>query len=176
LLDVDCGQLPDIANGVIQYPNDTTHVGSGAVYSCNVNYRLEGSSPIRTCGENGKWSGVAAQCREIRCPMPERPDGSVLSISSSDRLRAVTLLRNTDRGGEGSSSSFRIGSTVIYKCERGFRLDGRNSRTCDEAGHWTGDVPSCTCNYKSYFLKRKTQFTLIDTLKLNLSSFHFFRR
>jgi hypothetical protein len=60
-------------------------------------------------------------------------------------LRAVTLLRNTDRGEASSSSTFRIGSNVIYKCERGFRLDGRNSRVCDESGQWTGEVAICTC-------------------------------
>ena len=144
---MDCGNLPDVANGQVQYTNKSTHLGSEAVYTCQSNYRLEGSTKVRTCAPEGKWSGVAPQCREVRCPLPERVDGAVLSISSSDRLRAVTLLRNTDRGGEGSggTSSFRIGSTVIYKCERGYRLDGRNSRICDEAGQWTGDVPTCTC-------------------------------
>lgn len=143
--DVDCGALAEIANGQLMYTNGTTHLGSEIVYDCLQNYRLEGASPTRTCGEDGKWSGVAPQCREIRCPTPERPDGVVLSISSSDRLRAVTLLRNTDRGEATSGSSFRIGSNVIYKCERGFRLDGRNSRICDEAGQWTGEAPMCTC-------------------------------
>lgn len=143
--DVDCGALTEIANGQIAYTNGTTHLGSEVFYNCVQNYRLEGSSPSRTCMEDGKWSGVAPQCREIRCPMPERPDGVVLSISSSDRLRAVTLLRNTDRGEASSSSTFRIGSNVIYKCERGFRLDGRNSRVCDESGQWTGEVAVCTC-------------------------------
>lgn len=148
--DVDCGSLPEVTNGQVQYTNKTTHLGSTAVYNCHANYRLEGSSQPRVCTEEGKWSGVAPHCREIRCPLPERIDGAVLSISSSDRLRAVTLLRNTDRGGEGGSSgsvtsTFRIGSTVIYKCERGYKLDGRNSRVCDEAGQWTGEVPTCTC-------------------------------
>lgn len=143
--DIDCGALAEIANGVLHYTNGTTHLGSEVVYDCQQNYRLEGASPSRTCGEDGKWSGVAPQCREIRCPTPERPDGVVLSISSSDRLRAVTLLRSSDRG-EATGSSFRIGSNVIYKCERGFRLDGRNSRICDEAGQWTGEAPTCTCN------------------------------
>nr|CAH0105825.1 unnamed protein product [Daphnia galeata] len=141
---VDCGALTEIANGQIAYTNGTTHLGSEVFYNCAQNYRLEGSSPSRTCMEDGKWSGIAPQCREIRCPMPERPDGVVLSISSSDRLRAVTLLRNTDRGETSSSSTFRIGSNVIYKCERGFRLDGRNSRVCDESGQWTGEVAVCT--------------------------------
>ena len=148
-LDVDCGALVEIANGQVQYTNKTTHLGSEAVYNCQPNYRLEGTTTARTCTESGKWSGVSPQCREIRCPLPERADGAVLSISSSDRLRAVTLLRNNDRGGDGGSStgasSFRIGSTAIYKCERGFKIDGRNSRTCDEAGQWTGQAPTCTC-------------------------------
>ena len=133
-------------NGVVKYTNKTTHLGSEAIYSCLPNFRLEGSSTKRSCNQDGKWNGAAPQCREVRCSTPERVDGAVLSISSSDRLRAVTLLRNTDRGGDsGVSSSFKIGSTVIYKCERGYKLDGKNSRNCDETGQWTGEVPSCTC-------------------------------
>ena len=148
LLDVDCGALPEIANGQIGYTNGTTHLDSVAVYNCAANYKLEGSSTaIRTCQSDGKWSGSASpQCREIRCPLPERPDGVILSISSSDRLRAVSILRNTDRAGD-TATSFRINSNVIYKCERGFRLDGRNSRTCDESGQWTGEAPVCTCKF-----------------------------
>ena len=142
-IDIDCGILVDITNGEVTYVNDTSYLESTAVYSCNQNYRLEGE-PKRVCSENGKWSGTPPQCREIRCSLPERPDGTILSISSSDRLRAVTLLRSTDR--ESSTTSFRIGSNVIYKCERGFRLDGRNTRSCDERGQWTGQVPVCTCN------------------------------
>lgn len=140
---MDCGALAEIANGQLTYTNGTTHLGSEVAYSCSQNYRLEGSFASRICTEEGKWSGVAPQCREIRCPVPEKPDGAVLSISSSDRLRAVTLLRTND---QTTSSTFRIGSTVIYKCERGFRLDGRNSRVCDESGQWTGEYPTCTCN------------------------------
>lgn len=149
--DIDCGALTEIANGQILYINGTSHLDSEVVYDCVQNYRLEGSSSSRVCGEDGKWSGVAPQCREIRCPMPERPDGVVLSISSSDRLRAVTLLRNSDRGESSSSSTFRIGSNVIYKCERGFRLDGKNTRTCDESGQWTGEVAVCTCKKIFFF-------------------------
>ena len=158
LLDVDCGQLPSISNGEVVYTNGTTHLGSEATYSCNQHFQLEsadGSNDIRRCTEEGKWSGIPPHCREIRCSIPERPDGAVLSISSSDRLRAVTLLRATDR--DSSSTSFRIGSNVVYKCERGFRLDGKNARTCNEAGQWTGEAPVCTCKDISFIFQ---QFSL----------------
>ena len=140
--DIDCGTLDDVANGRIVYTNDTTHLLSEATYTCNEHYQLEGR-PTRTCSEDGKWSGIAASCREIRCPLPERPDGSILSISSMDRFRAVTLLRWSDR--DVSTTSFRIGSNAIYKCERGFLLIGNNARSCDGSGKWTGPVPSCSC-------------------------------
>jgi hypothetical protein len=137
LIDVDCGPLKGIKDGESVIIDGRTTFRASVKHTCAENYTLVGAS---------KWSGVAPQCREIRCPMPERPDGVVLSISSSDRLlRAVTLLRNTDRGETSSSSTFRIGSNVIYKCERGFRLDGRNSRVSDESGQWTGEVAVCTC-------------------------------
>lgn len=48
MTDIDCGLLPEIANGVVRYTNSTastaslTYLGSEAYYECNTNYRLEG--------------------------------------------------------------------------------------------------------------------------------------
>ena len=38
---------------------------------------------------------------------------------------------------------FVYGSQVIYQCELGYRLEGRNSRTCQANGQWSGALPLC---------------------------------
>jgi len=139
---IDCEDLPPISNGEINYVNGTTYLGSTATYTCNQFYRMQwpnGSDPVRSCAEDGKWSGFPPSCREIRCPIPERPHGAVLSVSSPDRLRTATLLRSSDR-----DSTFRIGSNLIFNCQRGYRLDGKPTKVCDSTGEWIGETPQCT--------------------------------
>ena len=144
---IDCEDLPPISNGEINYVNGTTYLGSTATYTCNQFYRMQWpncSDPVRSCAEDGKWSGFPPSCREIRCPIPERPHGAVLSVSSPDRLRTATLLRSSDR-----DSTFRIGSNLIFNCQRGYRLDGKPTKVCDSTGEWIGETPQCTCNEDS---------------------------
>lgn len=59
--DIDCGKLPPLLYGSINYLNNTTHLDSEIIYSCTRNYRLVGS-PVRKCLENQAWSGTAARC------------------------------------------------------------------------------------------------------------------
>ena len=61
LLTVDCGSLPDPANGSVNHTAGTT-VGRNATYSCNTGYNLVGDS-TRTCQAEGNWSGSASTCQ-----------------------------------------------------------------------------------------------------------------
>ena len=56
---VDCGSLPNPANG--QVILTTTTVGSIAIYDCNEGFGLLGTS-TRTCQPNGNWSDEAPTC------------------------------------------------------------------------------------------------------------------
>ena len=56
---VDCGDLPDPANGQVSHPQ--TNFSSNATYSCNLGYILIGNS-VRTCQSNGTWSGNEPVC------------------------------------------------------------------------------------------------------------------
>ena len=57
---VDCGPLPDPANGHVS--TTRTIFGQTATYSCNTGYRLVGNS-IRVCQATGSWSGSAPTCQ-----------------------------------------------------------------------------------------------------------------
>ena len=40
--------------------------------------------------------------------------------------------------------NFTYGASVEYVCERGFRLEGEDVRTCIGDGEWSGRRPECT--------------------------------
>ena len=60
---VDCGSLPDPANGQVGQPAGTS-LGQIAIYSCNTGYNLVGNS-TRTCQAIGNWSGSAPTCQGV---------------------------------------------------------------------------------------------------------------
>ena len=57
---VDCGSLPDPANGQVDHTAGTS-LGQTAIYNCNTGYNLVGDS-TRTCQATGNWSGSAPTC------------------------------------------------------------------------------------------------------------------
>ena len=60
---VDCGNLPNPANGQVSNTAGTTF-GQTAIYSCNAGYNLVGDS-TRTCQADGMWSGSAPTCQSM---------------------------------------------------------------------------------------------------------------
>ena len=57
---IDCGPLPDIANGKVAITPDT-RFGSTATYSCNTGHDLVGIA-TRRCKADGQWSGQEPRC------------------------------------------------------------------------------------------------------------------
>ncbi|KAH9415308.1 C-type lectin (CTL) or carbohydrate-recognition domain (CRD) [Dermatophagoides pteronyssinus] len=124
---VECGRVQPIWKGEIIYVNLTTHLGSIINYSCGTGYRLVGDQ-ARVCQENGKWSGNKAKCEEIRCSPPEIPKNSSVVYNGNDR---------------SYSDSFKVGSTVQYRCSLGHIVQGQSLRTCETTGLWSDAPPIC---------------------------------
>ena len=55
---VTCPDLPDPDNGIVEF---NTRFGDTATYSC-VRGFMPDREPVRTCGPDGQWSGVALAC------------------------------------------------------------------------------------------------------------------
>ena len=49
----------------------------------------------------------------------------------------------TPVSGTKIGSDYRIGATVYYECDSGYRLEGTGSRQCQHSGIWTGELPQC---------------------------------
>ena len=72
---LDCGSLPDPANGRVDHTAGTTF-GQTAVYSCNIGYNLVGNN-TRTCQATRVWSGSAPTCQGTYVINPLPPSDGV---------------------------------------------------------------------------------------------------
>uniref|UniRef100_A0A1X7VM60 Sushi domain-containing protein n=1 Tax=Amphimedon queenslandica TaxID=400682 RepID=A0A1X7VM60_AMPQE len=116
---IDCGDLPDIANGEVSIAPDTM-LGSNATYSCDDGYTLQGSS-MRMCQANGEWSGSQPTCAPVDCGDLDNPENGWVHISPN------TLL----------------GGQALYRCKLGYELSSDVVRTCQASGQWSGSAPTC---------------------------------
>ena len=120
---IRCGGLSNPSNGRVSITNDIP--GGVASYTCNSGYTLVGRD-TRTCQDDGSWSGISPICRRVRCNvLPSISNGEV----------------------QFSSDIIFPGSTATYNCIAGYRLVGEATRTCQESGQWSGQVPFCRCEF-----------------------------
>jgi len=147
---VDCRKIKEIDGGNELYVNKTTHLNSVVRFSCDKTFALKGQKEV-TCLDTGEWSGPPPTCTEIRCTIPERPNNTVVSISSrssTERLHGTSILRTKLARGRGNNlPTYRVGSQLKYRCERGYLLQGNKgrvvSRRCTTKGGWDGEAPAC---------------------------------
>ena len=129
---IDCGKVKDIDGGKVYFVNGSTHLGSLVQFRCNNHFKLAGEQSI-TCQEDGKWSGVSPSCTEVRCPVPDKINN--------------TIFRPSTRGRVTDGTSYAVGTTLNYRCERGFVLEGGEriaTRRCTDTGDWSGQSPKCS--------------------------------
>lgn len=138
---IDCGRVIPPMHGEVIYTNKSTYLDSEIIYKCSKTYRLTGDSK-RYCLENKQWNGIMPMCEEIRCPEPVLAKHSILSVTGNDRLSGRTLIKTNDFN--NAASTFKVGSLVKYRCERGYKIVGNSISTCEENGFWSGEIPTCT--------------------------------
>uniref|UniRef100_A0A2K6GAT7 Complement C3d receptor 2 n=1 Tax=Propithecus coquereli TaxID=379532 RepID=A0A2K6GAT7_PROCO len=120
---LECSPLPTIPNGHHTGENvGPIAPGLSVTYSCEPGYLLLGEKIIR-CLSSGAWSAVAPTCKEARC----QPPGRLLN------------------GQIKTPPNLRVGVTVNFSCNEGYRLQGQASSRCVIAGEqavWT-KMPEC---------------------------------
>ncbi|KFU91335.1 P-selectin, partial [Chaetura pelagica] len=97
--------------------------GSTCAFSCQMGFVLMGPES-RECTATGTWTGDAAQCKAITCPVLSAPDWGELNCSHLH-------------------GDFAFGSTCSFSCQTGFVLMGPQSRECTATGTWTRESPHC---------------------------------
>ncbi|XP_048449807.1 complement decay-accelerating factor transmembrane isoform-like isoform X2 [Rhincodon typus] len=119
----DCGKPPVLKNGSAVNSPTTFPVGTNITYRCDTGYAFqEGGSKRITCRKDGTWSPLHAVCEPINCGNP----GEILN-------------------GYYNVSDTTFGNKAYFYCDKGFRIVGKNYRTCTIRG-WDGQVPTCESN------------------------------
>lgn len=110
---IDCGPLQPLSYGTTKYLQNTTFVGSEAVYSCLNSHRLQGATK-RRCLENGSWSDEAPKCEEIRCTEPVIAAHSILSVTGNDRMYGRTLIRTAENNQKKNVQTYKLIKTCNH--------------------------------------------------------------
>lgn len=118
---VHCALLDGIENGDVEQPDEASP-GDTATYSCGEDWALLGDA-VRTCGDDGEWSGEAPRCVEpLPCNEP---------------------LSDPENGSVDVADEPIVGDVATYSCDAGYLLVGGAVRLCDEGGNWAGEAPTC---------------------------------
>ncbi|XP_060793702.1 complement receptor type 1 [Neoarius graeffei] len=98
---------------------NTYHPGETLSYSCNVGFRLQGSSNILKCEMDGNWKPRKAKCQRIKCE------------------------EFTIANGQIKPRYLRFNSKVSITCNDGYQLRGSSVVTCGADESWTPALPTC---------------------------------
>ncbi|XP_075398504.1 complement receptor type 1-like [Tenrec ecaudatus] len=114
----ECPALPRILSGHHTGENRSSFApGLSVTYGCDDGYLLHGEKTI-TCLSSGDWDALSPTCEEAQCESPGQfPNGWV-----------------------DVPPSLRVGATVNFSCNKGFRLQGQSFSQCVIAGQqaaWT---------------------------------------
>ncbi|XP_061268604.1 CUB and sushi domain-containing protein 2 isoform X3 [Bos javanicus] len=96
---------------------------SSVSFSCQPPLVLVGS-PRRFCQSDGTWSGTQPSCIDptlTTCVDPGVPQFGI----------------------QNNSQGYQVGSTVLFRCQKGYLLQGSTSRTCLPNLTWSGTPPDC---------------------------------
>ncbi|XP_040823013.1 CUB and sushi domain-containing protein 1 [Ochotona curzoniae] len=96
---------------------------SEVLFQCKSPFILVGSSR-RVCQADGSWSGVQPICIDPAhnsCPDPGTPHFGI----------------------QNSSRGYEVGSTVFFRCRKGYHIQGSTTRTCLANLTWSGIQTEC---------------------------------
>ncbi|XP_048082182.1 CUB and sushi domain-containing protein 1 [Ursus arctos] len=120
-LPVFCGDPGTPAEGRLSGKSFTYK--SEVFFQCKSPFILVGSSR-RTCQADGTWSGTQPTCIDPAhntCPDPGTPHFGI----------------------QNSSRGYEVGSTVFFRCRKGYHIQGSTTRTCLANLTWSGIQTEC---------------------------------
>ena len=125
-----CPQPAPIEHGIVEGTpsNKSSNVSvyrSGSVihYRCVTGFKIDGKT-TRSCRGDGTWTGPRPSCVVVRCHLPNSIEHGRLTLPSP-------------------KNSTTYGSTVQYRCDPGYQLDGPAVRKCSDGSQWSGSDPRC---------------------------------
>ncbi|XP_068726408.1 protein lev-9-like [Montipora capricornis] len=118
---IDCGQLPtpEKAKKVLE---THTRIDGVVKFKCREKgYEIRGSE-MRSCQQNGQWSGSVTSCEIISCGDPGTPlNGAQVHIKNN----------------------YKYGGSVEFECNDNYTFAGSRLITCGESKDWSAPLPRC---------------------------------
>ncbi|KAM3956627.1 LOW QUALITY PROTEIN: hig-anchoring scaffold protein, partial [Aphomia sociella] len=117
--EVSCPALPPPASGYV-LGRAPYRAGDVLQFHCNPEHTLHGR-PILVCQDSGRWSDKPPTCAQA-CTYP--------GTTISGRMSSVKFY-------------YKIGETVTFTCEPGYRLKGAPMLRCLKNRKWSNAIPLC---------------------------------
>ncbi|XP_063369637.1 uncharacterized protein LOC134657962 [Cydia amplana] len=117
--EVSCPSLPPPASGYV-LGRAPYRAGDVLQFHCNPEHTLHGR-PILVCQDSGRWSDKPPTCAQA-CTYP--------GTTISGRMSSVKFY-------------YKIGETVSFTCEPGYRLKGAPMLRCLKNRKWSNAIPLC---------------------------------
>jgi len=113
----ECPKLPLIKNGIISVePRGHSYVHK---YTCQEKYETEGEQTL-TCLQDKTWSSAIPKCKLAFCPV----------------VRHIPKMIH-------KKQKMRLGETIQFSCQTGFKLIGDPFIKCMHNGRWEKSFPIC---------------------------------
>ena len=138
---VDCGSLPNPANGQVSHSVGTTF-GLTATYNCNTGYNLTGNR-TRICQATRLWSGSAPTCPRMLWVSYYQLSSTLHAVFIFSTAVDCGSLPNPANGQVSHSVGTTFGSAATYSCNTGYNLVGDRTRMCQATRMWSGSAPTC---------------------------------
>ncbi|KAM9706041.1 C4b-binding protein alpha chain isoform 3-T3 [Dama dama] len=124
-----CEPPPTISNGRHNGGDEDFYTyGSSITYSCDPDFSMLGQASISCRVENktiGVWSPSPPSCKKVICVQPVVKDGKITS---------------------GFGPTYTYQQSIVYACDKGFRLEGNSLIRCEADNSWNPPPPTCELN------------------------------
>ncbi|XP_042112965.1 C4b-binding protein alpha chain isoform X5 [Ovis aries] len=124
-----CKPPPTISNGRHNGGDEDFYTfGSSVTYSCDPDFSMLGKASISCRVQNktiGVWSPSPPSCKKVICVQPVVKDGKITS---------------------GFGPIYTYQQSIVYACNKGFRLEGSNVIRCEADNSWSPPPPTCELN------------------------------
>ncbi|KAH0506951.1 CUB and sushi domain-containing protein 1 [Microtus ochrogaster] len=136
-----CNQPPLVPHGKVE--GSDFRWGASISYSCVDGYQLSHSA-ILSCEGRGVWKGEVPQCLPVFCGDPGTPAEGRLSGKSFTFKSEVFI--------QCKPPFVLVGSTVFFRCRKGYHIQGSTTRTCLANLTWSGIQTECILPSDVFFI------------------------
>lgn len=139
-----CHPVRDVVNGSWESMTSSPgrrgyRVDSIVRYWCDEGFTLDG--PVeRVCLSDGSWSDAAPKCSQTS-------EISSWPTTGTKRCLSPPVVPYGRHNASAGRKSFPVGTRLVYRCRRGYNMEGPFRVICVDEGRWAG--PQITCKPRS---------------------------